>query len=427
MEQNVRHLFAAAIFCVGAFAGGGCAAQQTPVPQTMAPNEVHGTGRGICPGRVVWAHAPGAATAPEHSDRWWDDSHTSQQACDSMMRAVITGVADRAEAADAWKAVFAHHNGGRPYREGETVTIKINNNNTSSHADAPDINASPQMILALLKSLVNDGGVPQQCITVAEPSRYITDAIYNKCHAAFPGVRFVDNAGGDGRIKAEYADSVMAYSVDNGQLARGIARAFTDADYVINMALLKGHVGQGVTLCGKNWYGTMSIHPDWRKNFHNNFDQNRQGNPKYVTFVDFMGHRDLGRKTVLYLIDGLYGSRDVGGTPAPRWKMEPFNGDWPCSLLGSMDGVAIDCVGTDLLTTEFPDAPDMPYSDMYLLEAAEAGNPPSGTIYDPEGDGTHLQSLGTAEHWNNADARQYSRNLGRNEGIELVYRRIATH
>lgn len=107
--------------------------------------------------------------------------------------------------------------------------------------------------------------------------------------------------------------------------------------------------------------------------------------------------------------------------------MKPFDGDWPCSLLGSMDGVAIDCVGTDLLTTEFPDAPDMPYSDMYLLEAAEAGNPPSGTIYDPEGDGTHLQSLGTAEHWNNADDRQYSRNLGRNEGIELVYRRITAY
>ncbi len=27
-----------------------------------------------------------------------------------------------------------------------------------------------------------------------------------------------------------------------------------------NMALLKGHVGQGVTLCAKNWYGCMSIH-----------------------------------------------------------------------------------------------------------------------------------------------------------------------
>lgn len=61
------------------------------------------------------------------------------------------------------------------------------------------------------------------------------------------------------------------------------------------------NVGQGVTLCGKNWYGCMSIDPDWRKNFHNNFDQDRSGKPKYLTFVDFMGHKDLGAKTVLWV------------------------------------------------------------------------------------------------------------------------------
>jgi hypothetical protein len=29
-------------------------------------------------------------------------------------------------------------------------------------------------------------------------------------------------------------------------------------------------------------------------------------------------------------------------------------------------------------------------------------------------------SLGVHEHWNNATDRKYSRNLGKNEGIELV-------
>ena len=71
-------------------------------------------------------------------------------------------------------------------------------------------------------------------------------------------------------------------------------------------------------------------------------------------------------------------------------------------------------------SNEFPDMPDVDYSDMYLSEAAQAGNAPSGTVYDPEGDGTPVGSLGVAEHWDNADDKRYSRNLGRDAGIELV-------
>ena len=58
--------------------------------------------------------------------------------------------------------------------------------------------------------------------------------------------------------------------------------------------------------------------------------------------------------------------------------------------------------------------------DNYLHEAAFADKPPSGTSYDPEGDGTKLTSLGVHEHWNNSQDKQYSRNLGTGNGIELV-------
>ena len=47
-------------------------------------------------------------------------------------------------------------------------------------------------------------------------------------------------------------------------------------------------------------------------------------------------------------------------------------------------------------------------------------NPPFGTVYDPERDGTRLTSLGTSEHWNNATDKKYSRNLKTGKGIELV-------
>lgn len=402
--------------------------QDKKVEQSLAPNSPVGEARGIIPGRVVWSHAPGAASWKGGSDMWFDDKNTSQEACDWMIAETLMGITGERTVKDAWNAIFTHYNrtngrGDVGYVPGQKIAVKINNNNTASHQDSREINATPQMVLALIRSMVDEGGIRQEDITIAEPSRFITDYLYKKCHNLYPNVNYVDNQGGDGRIKVEFVPGAMKYSADNGNLATGIAKPFVDADYVINMALLKGHVGQGVTLCGKNWYGCMSIDPDWRKNFHNNFDQDRSGKPKYLTFVDFMGHKDLGAKTVLCLIDGVYGCRNVGGEPMPQWNMTPFSGAWPSSLLGSLDPVAVDMVANDLLINEFPDAPEVDYSDMYLMEAAQAANPPSGTVYDPDGDGTPLKSLGVAEHWNNAKDKKYSRNLGTGKGIELVYRK----
>lgn len=409
------------------YAGVAADSASTPVKQCLKPNEPVGTPRGIYPGRVVWSHAPGAAKWDGNGRNWYNDSYNDQEACDWMIGRTIVGLTGANDEKEAWNSIFRHFNfahgkGYSDYRKGETVAIKINNNNTDSHSDSSDINSSPQMVYALLRSLIEYGRVPQECIVVAEPSRFITDYLYDKCHSDFPKVRFVDNIGGDGREKATYTADAMHYSRDNGNLATGIASVFTEAAYVINMALLKGHVGQGVTLCGKNWYGAMSINADWRKNFHNNFDQNRDGDPKYITFVDFMGHDDLGGKCMLWLIDALYGCRNVGGAPGPKWRMEPFNGDWPSSLFGSLDPVAIDMVGVDFLTNEFPDMPDADYSDMYLVEAARYDNPPSGTLYNPNGTDTPLKSLGVAEHWNNKEEKRYSgNNDARSCGIDLVY------
>lgn len=445
MNRNI-----AAIFFVGvmAFASGFPSRAEEPaspaelrkVKQTLPELVSVGEGKGIHPGRVVWSHAPGAVTAPERASDWWRDDYISSTACDSLISQSLIALTGESSPAAAWNALFIYfnkqHRPGeicRGYLPGERIAVKINGNNSYSHADSPEINATPQMVLALIRALVEDAGIAQEDITIAEPSRFITDNIFDLCHARYPRVRFVDNQGGDGRIKAEFVPDRMHYSADNGQLATGIATAFTEADYVINMALLKGHVGQGVTLCGKNWYGAMNINADWRKNFHNNFDQDRDGSPKYMTFVDFMGHPDLGGKTMLYLIDGMLGSRSVSGAPAPKWKGEPFAGNWPCSLFAAQDPVAIDMVALDRLALEFPDAPDMDYSDMYLVEAATAGMAPSelngvtnsATLYRPGGEGAPvLESLGVAQHCRGTFPPDYSLGSGREGGIELIYRLI---
>ena len=124
------------------------------------------------------------------------------------------------------------------------------------------------------------------------------------------------------------------------------------------------------------------------------------------------------------MIDGLYGSKSVNGIPTPKWKMSPFNNNWPGSLFLSQDGVAVDAVGLDFLSSEWPDMVDISYADAYLVEAALADNPPSKTFYDPEQEGVRCKSLGIMEHWNNSVEKKYSRNLGRQNGIELIYKSI---
>ena len=90
----------------------------------------------------------------------------------------------------------------------------------------------------------------------------------------------------------------------------------------------------------------------------------------------------------------------------------------------SQDPVAIDSVGADFLMNE-PAVTDNNYSagdatnENYLHEAGLVKNAPSCTVYT-DSFGKVITNLGVHEHWINPTDKQYSRNLGKNEGIELV-------
>lgn len=389
-----------------------------------------GEAKGIFPGRVAWGHNPKIATWDGITGFWWEDKFNNQEETDKLVSQTLLSLTSGQTEKAAWDTLFkffnkSKHNKAHRYKAGEKIAIKINENNTSAHENTDEINANPQLILSLLKSLIKEGGVPQEAITITDPSRFITNNIFDKCHAIFPKVHFVDHNGGDGREKATFIPDAIPYSVDNGGVCKGIATCVMEADYIINLALMKGHVSQGVTLCGKNYFGCTSIETDWRKNAHSaGFSQDRNGKRTYSVYTDYLGHKELGAKTMLFLIDGIYSNKFVAGVPASRWSLTPFNNGWPCSLFASQDGVAIDAVVLDFALTEWPDAPDMKYSDYYLEESALAGNPPSGVKYDPERDGTTLKRLGVTEHWNNAKDKQYSRNLKTGDGIELIYNLI---
>ncbi len=366
-------------------------------------NKPLGKGKGIHPGRVAWVHAPGVAAWDGTTGLWVEDRWNNQEKADRMVTEAVKAVAGETDAAKAWKALFVNFNkthgrGSKGYKKGQTIAVKLNMNNAITHHDTIELNSSPFTTLALVRSMVRDGKVREKDIIICEPSRAITDSIYNKVHREYPEVRFIDNIGGDGREKCEYYPEQIQYSVENGKMARGLAKCVVDADYLINSALLKTHSGPGVTLTGKNWYGATDINLLWRQNAHNNVSQDkRNGKPSFKTFVDWISHPDMGGKCLLFLIDGTYGSRDVNGKPFPKWQKAPFNGDWACSLILSQDPLAGDAVAMDMLIKEWPEFGSMNYCDEYLLEAATIPNTNSGTVYMQKGKPL-TEPLGLFEH-----------------------------
>lgn len=381
-----------------------------------------GVPRGVVPGRVTWAHDP-SAVSWDGTGSWWTDAHNNQSAIDGMVSRSIRGLTKQPGDSQAWSSIFqyfnrSHGRGTAGYRAGEKIAIKANLNNTTGHGTIDRLNSSPHLLLALVRQLTGPGRVPESAITIFDSSRFIPGDLYDKIHREFPGVVFVDHIGGDGRVKAEFKPNAIPFSIA-GKNANGLDTCVVEATYLIDAAVLRGHVSSGVTLCAKNLFGATSIDPDWHKNAHDGFNHNKDGSATYSAFTDFLGHKDLGEKTLLFVIDGLYGNDNVDGPPYRKWKMAPFNDAWPNSIFMSFDGVAIDSVGFDFLTSEWPDLPDIANADNYLREAALAHDPPSKTVYDPERDGIRCRSLGVHEHWDNATDKKYSGNLGNPHGIEL--------
>jgi len=418
----------------GLFAAAGLRLVTVPPEAALAwtptdgPNRPMGVGKGLYPGRVVWIRDLAATPWDGVTGHWWDDgSGIRQEAVDRMLSRSLQAVTGETTDAQAWESLFRFSNRARGrgdvgYTAGEKVAFKINCNNAyEGYGDVDNqIDASPQSVLAMVRQLVKAGGVSEEHISVYEAVRVIPDRIYEKVHRELPGVVFVDSKGtGDnGRQPVEWQEDVITYSIGEPGVGRAVPRCVREAAYIVNMALLKGHPTTGVTLTAKNHYGTVNVRDH---KVYANSSKHPMG--IYHPFVDMIGSAELGGKTVLFMIDGLYGLRDVNDDVGVHghWKTL-FGGEWLASYFVSLDPIAIDSVGLDFLSAEFPegrggDPAPITNADNFLHEGAQANDPPSGTVYRPNG--ARLASLGVHEHWNDASSRQYSRDLGTGEGIEL--------
>ncbi len=431
-------------WCIGITADVEAVADFVPIDP---PNSPIGVGQGIHPGRVVWVHDPAATTWDGVTGFWWEEQNLDQQAVDIMVSRALRTLTGQPDDTAAWDALFRYfnrtHDGGDVgYQAGERIAIKINLN-AEGYGPAYDTRGgngrmpSPQMIHSLLAQLFDKVHVSGSDITIYDASRGIADPLYNRIHGDadpnFQNVRFVANTTGNGRAGAVYDPAYPVHFANPSVAPANNATAYlptcvTEAKYLIDLALLSGHSMYGFTACGKNWYGSIC----WRTNANyfpwnggwtpsplHNFGLRNNPMGSYNSIVDLIGHPQLGGKTLLYLVDGLYGS-DNAITPVLRFRS--FDNHWTASVFASQDPLAIDSVMVDFLRNEPLLAENCTGQgvDNYLHEAAQADNPPSGSFYDPGNTGSRLASLGVHEHWNNAEDKQYARNLGGSEGIELV-------
>jgi hypothetical protein len=468
--RNARYGAMAVILVVALI--GGFFAVQADGPYVYAsshyldtPNQPMGIAQGIFPGRVVWAWNPDATNENCRNDNWGEAYHepknSNMDIIQHMVDQALLSLTGQPSVGEAWNALFIHFNqnkgrGAVSYQSGQKIFIKTNavstpvdgSHNYSGLNNYTMAKTSPQPVLAILRQLVNFAGVAQENISVGDPIQSVPNDYWDVWHTEFSNVKYISMVGGNGRIKSLPGNTASVFYSDRGAVLRSgdwsdatrgtpiyddkLYSVIEQADYMINVAALKVHERAGVTFLAKCHFGSHT-----RSNalhVHNGLvnpdglpvvDPKRDGYGLYRVLVDLMGHEKLGGNTILDVVDGLWGGPGANLRPV-KFKMAPFNNDWPSSIFMSQDQIALESVCFDFLKAEFTrdkhaeTYPQMEGVDDHLHQAADSTNWPTGIQYDPEKDGTVLASLGVHEHWNNVVDKKYSRDLGIGAGIELV-------
>ncbi len=468
---------------IGVFGGSYLINEISTSADVLLPNSVHeansplGTGQGIFPGRVVWVYDVNATnqdcipTSVGHA--WWMPENNDQIVIDDMVSKAIQSLTGEADDQNAWDSIFKYHNNTRGkgavvYTPGEKIFIKINNVSgwfgnfqwddlSVSENDWYGVSeTSPQIILALLKQLVNVAGVAQNDIYVGDPMRNIYKHCYEMWHNEFPNVHYVshDDYSKLGREQLTASTTAQIFYSDKGTILREnvwdanrpggapvtddyLYTIFEEAEYLLNVPQLKGHKRAGMTMFAKNHFGSHTRAD--ASHLHNGLVDpteipnspgiSRTDYGMYRVQVDIMAHELLGGKNLFYLLDALWAADQEISFPK-KFTMQPFNNDWMSSVFASFDPVAIESVGYDFLRSEFTADRDNGddagtyvqklAADDYLHQAADSSLWPEDIQYDPDNDGNYFSTLGVHEHWNNEIDKQYSRNLGNDSGIELV-------
>jgi hypothetical protein len=447
--------------------------KETKTGPEDGPNQPFGEAKGIFPGRVVWIWNPDATNEKfEHNnfdtyDWFVNQENNNKEVIAKMFRDGVLRVTGKNEVAKAWDGMFKYFNEKkfnekRGYAKGEKIFVKINQGQSRWILTQEDkdngfaiprtlpkgqerrtdnmipTETGPYAVLELLRELVYEAGVDQADISVGDPMCPIWAHNYDVWVKEFPKVKYLDKFSTKyGRTLTKVTEKDLVFYSDK-TLSDKLYDVIENADYMITMAVLKSHGAAGVSLTAKSNFGNIGK-PTAGHLHYSHIANRREGQPnntgygKYRVFVDLMVSKYLGQNTVFWFVEGLFGGGASEIKGPVKYFMPPFNNDWSNSMFMSLDPVAIESVGYDFLRTEWDGVhkhdpvnnewESMPNAygvDDYMHQAANPANWPKGVIYDPDNNGKPVPVLGVHEHWNNPVDKQYSRNLGIGNGIELV-------
>lgn len=442
LNKRIALGFIASVAVIASITLVGAAVINNNLTPPEGANAPMGVAKGIFPGRVAWAQDFNATSWDGKNGNWWDDTNINQEEVNKMLSATLQSFTGTKKDKLAWEKLFKFNNhkkglGEKRYTKGEKIVVKLNMNPTGKLNDKWTDRGypSPQMVYALVSQLIEVAGVSGKDIILTDPSRFIGSPIVDKIRAN-PSPEFqdvvieVNNASGlKGYRTAEPDTTALIWfnMPDGSRYKMCYPKSYSEASYIINYSLVRPHRVFGITSAAKNDFGSVW---SFEKRIFNPSvlhafalwdypTPNKLKDPHSAPVL--LGHEITNKKTVLYIADGLYTALNQSG---PIQRMSSFNNDWFSSLLISQDPVALESVVYDFISNE-PNLVDVNPSfngnqDNQFQECALANNPPSGTKYDPENDGTGLQSLGVHEHWNNPTDKKYSRNMGKENGIELL-------
>ena len=415
------------------------------IPNVTPPEGVNnpmGEAKGIFPGRVAWTQDFNATNWDEKEGMWWDDNATDQKETDKMFSTTLKNLTGAKTDKEAWQMLFEYNNkmNGRSkkgYTKGEKIVVKLNMNAIHNPTDEWKNQGypSPQMLNSMVRQLIEVAGVSGDDIILTDPSRYIGSQINDKIREnSSPEYAKITTEESKGRNLPGYRSAepdtsnlVWFTMPDGSRYKMCLPKSYSEATYIINYTIVRPHRVFGITSVAKNHFGSVWCFDSlaFKPNPLHAFALWDYPTPNKLKEAHsapvLMGHKTIYNKSFLYLADGLYTSLNQTW-PVKRWST--FNNDWFSSLLMSQDPVALESVVYDFIASEPNLISKNPSfngnQDNQFQECALANNPPSGTKYDPEDDGTLLNSLGVHEHWNNPIERKYSRNMGKKNGIELI-------
>ena len=342
--------------------------------------------------KVIHVHHGRAATWNNTSGFYRDfvDQAKVRSMLDLAVQDLKGGTLDQ-----AWKKVFPL---ASPATRKLAIKVSCNNSYTPDGC-GNETDATPEPAIAAVRGFLRAGGSAQNVTiydaTTSNGGRSIPTWFRDRVLTAVPGVQFLDRQTAKGGTYNARTHVTWSAGYAGTPPPTRIADVVLLADYLINVPLVRRHVGAGFSLGYKNHYGTVEnvhlLHPYTWEDF-----------PSGSVLADIMGSprvtgdatvKSLARKTVLTIGDLLLAQpcKNYGYSPVP-WNT--FGREWPNSLIVSDDPVAADSVMLDLLEAEPPSGDCgavAAWARRYLSVAAARGQGvyehlglPPGTPFDPK-------------------------------------------